>query len=94
MSFLTTVTSKYQITLPKDVRQKHGIKKGAKVVIYPTREGFIGRIKRRSKIFDFFGDLAHLDNGSSLKEIREEAQLMAAKEKVKRLNELSQAKKD
>ncbi|MDO8498681.1 MAG: AbrB/MazE/SpoVT family DNA-binding domain-containing protein [bacterium] len=80
MSFTTTLTTKNQLTLPKPVRDKLGVKKGVRFDIYPTSDGFIGRLKRRSRILNFAGDLKNLDNGKTIKEIREEAQRLAAEE--------------
>ncbi len=80
MSFTTTLTTKNQLTLPKSVRDKLGVKKGVRFDIYPTNDGFIGRIKRKSRILDFAGDLKNLDNGKSINQIREESQKLAAEE--------------
>ncbi len=80
MSFTTTLTTKNQLTLPKPVRDKLGVKKGVRFDIYPTSDGFIGRIKRKSRILDFAGDLKGLDNGKSINQIREETQKLAAEE--------------
>ena len=81
MSFTTTLTTKNQFTLPKPVRDKLGLRKGIKIDIFPTLDGgFIGRPKRKSKILEFAGDLAHLDDGKPWKEIRNKAEELAAKE--------------
>ncbi len=84
MGFTTTITTKNQLTLPKPVRDKLGVKKGMKFDIYPTSDGFIGRLKRKSRILDFAGDLQDLDDGKNLREIREETQRLAAIEIVKK----------
>ena len=62
------------------VREKLGVKKGVKFDIYPTSDGFIGRIKRKSKILGFAGDLKSLDDGKSVSDIRQESQNSAAEE--------------
>lgn len=80
MSFTTTLTTKNQLTLPKPVRDKLGVKKGVRFDIYPISGGFIGRIKRKSRILNFAGDLKNLDNGKSINQIQEEAQKLAAEE--------------
>lgn len=85
MSFTTTITTKNQLTLPKPVRDKLGVKKGMKFDIYPTTDGFIGRLKRKSRILDFAGDLLNLDDMKSLKEVRLETQKTAAIELNKRI---------
>lgn len=81
MSFTTTLTSKNQLTLPKSVCNKIGLKKGTKINIFPALDGgFIGRPKRKSNIMEFAGKLAHLDDGRTWKEIREEAEKLATEE--------------
>lgn len=81
MNYTTSITAKYQITLPKSVREKLGLKIGGKVIIHPTSDGnFIGMPKRKSKIMDFAGSLKHLDDGKSWKEIREETDRIMAQE--------------
>ena len=85
MSYTTTITSKRQITIPKAVFDKLGVKQGQKVTLYPVRDGFIGKPHRESRLLDFAGDLAHLDKGEPLSEIREKAQTLAAKEIAQKL---------
>lgn len=85
MGFTTTLTAKNQLTLPKLVRKKLGVKRGVKFDIYPTKDGFIGRTRRKSRILNFAGDLAHLDDRRPFSEIREKAQALAAEEIVKKL---------
>ncbi len=94
MSFTTTLTSKNQFTLPKLVRDKLGLKRGAKIDIFPTLDGssFIGRPKRKSDILKFAGNLANLDDGKSWQEIREETEKLAAQELVTRFKDLTQSK--
>lgn len=82
---ITTTTSKGQITIPKEIRDKLGLKPGVKIDIYPTTNGFIGKPQRKSRIMDFAGSLKHLDDGRPFKEIREQAQKAAAEEIVRRL---------
>jgi AbrB family looped-hinge helix DNA binding protein len=85
MNLTTTVTAKNQITVPKFVREKTGIRTGAKLDIYPTYGGFVGRVRKLSNIQKFFGDLKHLDDGRPLNEIRKKAQKMEAKRIIKKL---------
>ena len=85
MRFTTVTTSKGQLTIPKSVRDKLGLKSGIKVDIYPTDNGFIGRLQRRSRILEVLGDLKHLDNGKPLSEIRAKTQEIAAQEIVRKL---------
>lgn len=85
MNLTTTVTAKNQITVPKFVREKTGIKTGIKLDIYPTNGGFVGRITKDSNIQKFFGDLKHLDDGRPLNEIRLKARQMETKRIIKKL---------
>lgn len=86
MKYTTTLTAKAQITIPKSVRERIGLKKGTKIDIFPTFDGgFIGRPKRASKILEYAGDLAHLDDGRPLEDIRREAQEAAGREIANRL---------
>lgn len=82
MRFTTVATTKGQLTIPKEVREKLNLKAGVKVDIYPTPDGFIGRLHKPSKIFEFLGDLKHLDKKESLNEVRKKAQERASKELV------------
>lgn len=84
MSFTATFTSKGQITIPKPVRDKLGIRQGVKVDIYPTRDGIVGKLHTKSNIFAFMGDLKAKDKGESFTEIRKKAQMLSARERVKR----------
>lgn len=85
MSITTTITSKGQLTIPKTIREKLGLKPGSRIDIYPTANGFIGKPKRKSRILDYLGDLASLDQEQPLKEIRQQAQELASKEIAKKL---------
>ena len=85
MKTTTTATSKGQLTIPKGVRDKIGLKTGTKVYIYPTKDGFEGKLHRKSRILDYIGDLKHLDKGESWKEIRLKAQEAAAREIVAKM---------
>lgn len=87
MRFTTIATSKGQLTIPKEIREKLNLKAGVKVDIYPTTDGtgFIGRLQRKSRIMEFAGDLQHLNDGKSLQEIKEVTQKKAAETIVKRL---------
>ncbi len=86
MNYTTTTTSRGQITIPKTVREKLGIKTGVKIDIYPTQEGFVGKPQRKSRILELIGTLKHLDKGESFREIREKTQAMAAQEIVEKFN--------
>jgi antitoxin PrlF len=53
-----TVTSKGQITIPKDVRDELGIETGTKVVFIRTKDGFVLRAKNL-KLMDLRGTLKY-----------------------------------
>lgn len=81
MSFTTTLTAKNQLTLPKSVREKLGVKRGVKFDIYPTLDGgFIGKPRRKSNIMKFASNLKSKDDGSSWTEIREKTEKIVAEE--------------
>jgi AbrB family looped-hinge helix DNA binding protein len=62
MHYTTTITSKGQITIPAPMRRALGIRRGARLEIYPRLDGsFEARVIRPSRIMDFAGDLADLD---------------------------------
>lgn len=93
MNLTTTITSKAQITIPKLVRESLGLKTGTKIDIFPTPDGgFVGRPKRKSNIMKFAGSLAHLDDGRSWKEIREQTEKLAAQELVSKYESLTRRK--
>ena len=87
MRFTPVTTTKGQLTIPKSVRDKLGLKSGIRVDIYPTENGFIGRLQRKSRILEVLGDLKHLDRGEPLSEIRAKTQELAAKEIASKLDE-------
>ncbi len=61
-NFTTTVTSKYQFTVPAAVCHAKGFKAGDRFALYPKgREEFVAVLRRPSRILDFAGDLKHLD---------------------------------
>lgn len=80
MIYTTTTTSKGQLTIPKKVRDQLGLKRGTKIDIFATKDGFVAKPKRKSRILDYAGDLAHLDKGEPLSEIRERAGAINARE--------------
>jgi len=65
---MVSVTKKYQVTIPKDVREALGIKAGDEVVFVKTKDGYV--IKR---LEDFVKEMAELskDIDETVEEIRE-----------------------
>ncbi|ASJ17180.1 AbrB family transcriptional regulator [Thermococcus chitonophagus] len=65
---MATVTKKYQVTIPKEVREALGIKAGDEVVFVKTKEGYV--IKRLEDFVKEMADLAK-DIDETIKEMRE-----------------------
>jgi AbrB family looped-hinge helix DNA binding protein len=65
---MPTVTKKYQVTIPKEVREALGIKAGDEIVFVRTKEGYV--IKR---LEDFVKEMAELskDIEETVKEMKE-----------------------
>ena len=70
------VLPKGQITLPKKMREKLGIKVGDALVLEEGREGIV--LKKGKTIFDYAGTLPNL--GMSVQEMIEKATEEVAKE--------------
>lgn len=68
VSVMVSVTRKYQVTIPKEVREALGIKAGDEIVFIRTKEGYV--IKR---LEDFVKEMAELsrDIEESIEEMRE-----------------------
>lgn len=80
-----TITSKGQVTIPKKLRDRVGLKAGTKLVFIPEGKGFRTQpAARRLKIFDYIGSLKHLDDGRPWSEIRDQAHRAAAAYAIKR----------
>ena len=54
VSSTTTVTSKYQVTIPKEVRVALRIRKGDKIAFVPTRDGYT--IRRAEDLLRWLAD--------------------------------------
>lgn len=57
MRFTATMSTRGQLTIPKEIRKQIGLEAGMKVDIYLSKEGFASRIDRKSRILEFLGDL-------------------------------------
>lgn len=51
------MSTRGQLTIPKEIRKQIGLEAGMKVDIYLSKEGFASRIDRKSRILEFLGDL-------------------------------------
>jgi len=65
---MVTVTRKYQVTIPKEVREALGIRAGDEVVFVKTKEGYV--IKRLEDFVREMADLAK-DIDETVDEMRE-----------------------
>ncbi len=72
------VLPKGQITLPKQVRERFGIRVGDALVLEEGRDGIV--LKKGKTIFDFAGTLPNL--GMSVEEMIEKASEEVAKERA------------
>lgn len=57
---IATATSKGQITIPQDIREKLGIEPGTRVDFVPTPDGRVWLRPITGKVTDLFG-MAHYD---------------------------------
>lgn len=76
------VLPKGQITLPKKVRKKFGIKEGDSLVLEEEKDKIV--LKKGKTIFDYIGILPNL--GMSIEEMREKAIEEVAKERAKSIH--------
>ncbi len=76
------VLPKGQITLPKKVRKKLGIKEGDSLVIEEEKDRIV--LKKGKTIFDYIGVLPNL--GMSIEEMREKAIEEVAKERAESIH--------
>lgn len=67
----TTMTSKGQLTVPKEVRDALGLKPGDKVVLTPTGDGYSARLCKKRPITEMFGLLPTNGVHATLEEIEE-----------------------
>jgi len=58
MEFKTRISTKGQIVIPKEIREKYGFRKGVEVIIKPLDETrlIIKRAPRLSELFGFLGE--------------------------------------
>ncbi len=79
----TTLTSKGQITLPKEVREQLGLKAGVKFDCYVDREGLVVLVPLTVKLEDLIGILPYPGPPKTIEEINQ-AIMQAALERAKR----------
>lgn len=82
-SYITTLTSKGQFTVPKAVRRKLAVKSGTKFEIVATHTGFRARPKPEAQILKMGGIFKKYDDGRPWEQVIEEAKRRAAKEIAK-----------
>lgn len=74
-----TLTSKGQITLPKEIRDVYGLEEGDKVDFVPEK-GWVIMVPMKGNILDLYGSVKHKGKPINFAKIREEIK----KEIVKR----------
>jgi AbrB family looped-hinge helix DNA binding protein len=79
----TTLTSKGQITLPKEVRDQLGLKAGVKFECYVDRDGHVALVPLTVKLEDLIGILPYSGPPKTIEEINEAIE-RAAVERVTR----------
>jgi antitoxin PrlF len=79
----TTLTSKGQITLPKEIREQLGLKPGVKFECYVDRDGQVVLVPLTVKLEDLVGILPHSGRVMTVEEINE-AIVQAAVERATR----------
>ena len=81
---IATISSKGQITIPKDIQQSLHVTHGSKVVLYPERDILMIKPLKNSIVEQTAGSLAHLipneKKGIPFKQVRKETQKIAAQE--------------
>ncbi len=70
-NYTTTLTSKYQLTVPAVVCRAKRFRRGDRFIIYARgREEFVARLKRPSGILEFASDLQYLDTPKPAKPMK------------------------
>jgi AbrB family looped-hinge helix DNA binding protein len=67
----TTLTSKGQITLPKEIREQLGLKAGVKFECYVDRDGQVVLVPLTVKLEDLVGILPYAGPPKTIEEINE-----------------------
>lgn len=78
VSYITTLTSKGQFTVPKAVRRKLAVKSGTKFEVISVPGGFKARPQPVPDILKLAGSLKKYDDGRPVQEAIEEAKRLAA----------------
>jgi AbrB family looped-hinge helix DNA binding protein len=79
----TTLTSKGQITLPREIREQLGLKAGVRFDCYVDRDGHVVLVPLTVKLEDLIGILPNLGPPRTIEEINE-AIVQAAIERATR----------
>lgn len=80
VSYTTTLTSKGQFTVPKPIRDRLAVQKGAKFKVFYQTNGFVAKPEIKSDFLSLEGMLEKYDDGTPTAEIIERALIMATKE--------------
>ena len=84
VSYITTLTSKGQFTVPKPIRDRLAVQKGAKFEVVYSSNGFIAKPKIRPRILDYAGSLSQYDNGTPTNIAIKKAKILRAIELAKK----------
>lgn len=79
------VTSKGQITLPKVIREKLGLKRGEKVRFVIREDAVLIEVPNRKNLMDWYGAVKSDDKGDSHK-VREQVRRSMAREVVREMS--------
>ena len=79
----STLTSKGQITLPKEIREQLGLKAGVRFECYVDRDGQVVLVPLTTKLEDLIGILPYSGPPKTIEEINEDIE-QAAVERVMR----------
>lgn len=85
---IATISSKGQITIPKDMQILLNVKYGSKIMLYPNKNALVIKPLKKSIVEQTAGSLAYLvpekKRGIPFSKIREETQKIVAQELVKK----------
>ncbi len=68
---VVTVSPKYQVVVPKKIREKLHLKKGEKMAVHLEKDKLV--LERVPPIEELIGKYPELKKGSSIRELRKEA---------------------
>ncbi|TSC93782.1 MAG: hypothetical protein CEN91_123 [Candidatus Berkelbacteria bacterium Licking1014_85] len=79
-TFTATLSSKGQFTIPKPIRDRLAVQKGAKLEVAYSANGFVVKSKVKPRILELAGSLKKYDNGTPTNVAIERGLEIAARE--------------